>query len=279
MAFRLCDAESADDVDKAVFRLFWVEGAVQWQGVDGFVADVSHAESGGVGEEEGGVEFVDVVADEGVVPYESDEVREHLVYGRLVAQIGVGESIETCDLLGQRTLWVDELAVPFDRSAVPDADGPDLHDPVIAWREPGGLQVYGGVVVHHEVFGLDWLGLHLRDALRLLLESRLRVDFPCRHGESDGERHEGDDGDDGERQTAVAVVVEWCVDGACGEQRREDPVECALPHDCSSSASLAASRRARCSRLSISVCRSVIFRLRRSMRSLIFSTETCFLLP
>ena len=110
MAFRLCDAESADDVDKAVFRLFWVEGAVQWQGVDGFVADVSHAESGGVGEEEGGVEFVDVVADEGVVPYESDEVREHLVYGRLVAQIGVGESIETCDLLGQRTLWVDELA-------------------------------------------------------------------------------------------------------------------------------------------------------------------------
>lgn len=87
MAFRLCDAESADDVDKAVFRLFWVEGAVQWQGVDGFVADVSHAESGGVGEEEGGVEFVDVVADEGVVPYESDEVREHLVYGRLVAQI------------------------------------------------------------------------------------------------------------------------------------------------------------------------------------------------
>ena len=106
MAFRLCDAESADDVDKAVFRLFWVEGAVQWQGVDGFVADVSHAESGGVGEEEGGVEFVDVVADEGVVPYESDEVREHLVYGRLVAQIGVGESIETCDLLGQRTLRV-----------------------------------------------------------------------------------------------------------------------------------------------------------------------------
>ena len=102
MAFRLCDAESADDVDKAVFRLFWVEGAVQWQGVDGFVADVSHAESGGVGEEEGGVEFVDVVADEGVVPYESDEVREHLVYGRLVAQIGVGESIETCDLLGHR---------------------------------------------------------------------------------------------------------------------------------------------------------------------------------
>ena len=87
MAFRLCDAESADDVDKAVFRLFWVEGAVQWQGVNGFVADVSHAESGGVGEEEGGVEFVDVVADEGVVPYESDEVREHLVYGRLVAQI------------------------------------------------------------------------------------------------------------------------------------------------------------------------------------------------
>ena len=84
-----------------------------------------------LGEEEGGVEFVDVVADEGVVPYESDEVREHLVYGRLVAQIGVGESIETCDLLGQRTLWVDELAVPFDRSAVPDADGPDLHDPVI----------------------------------------------------------------------------------------------------------------------------------------------------
>mgnify|MGYP006888220967 FL=1 len=136
MAFRLCDAESADDVDKAVFRLFWVEGAVQWQGVDGFVADVSHAESGGVGEEEGGVEFVDVVADEGVVPYESDEVREHLVYGRLVAQIGVGESIETCDLLGQRTLWVDELAVPFDRSAVPDADGPDLHDPVIAGENP-----------------------------------------------------------------------------------------------------------------------------------------------
>lgn len=128
MIFGVADVERPDEVDDAMAVEFGAEGFGERQRVDRVEIGELDVVALGLGLDDGRVESVDVVSDEGVGAAEFDEARQCTGDGGAVCHEAVVDSGEFRDLCGYGFAGVDELAVGAGYLTVADADGAELDD-------------------------------------------------------------------------------------------------------------------------------------------------------
>ena len=226
MIFGVADVERPDEVDDAMAVEFGAEGFGERQRVDRVEIGELDVVALGLGLDDGRVESVDVVSDEGVGAAEFDEARQCLGDGGAVCHEAVVDSGEFRDLCGYGFAGVDELAVGAGYRTVADADGAELDDSRILVGQSGGFDVDACVVARQPVDGRSsGHGLRLAESDRLL-----GVDLSREVREQYGERDEEEDGQDCDQYAGILVVAEWRVYGGECEYRGEYPVEGAFAY-------------------------------------------------
>ena len=184
---------------------FGAEGFGERQRVDRVEIGELDVVALGLGLDDGSVESVDIVSDEGVGATEFDEARQCLGDGGAVCHEAVVDSGELLNLCGYGFAGVDELAVGAGYLAVADADGAELDDSRILVGQSGVFDVDACVVVRQSTGGRGPdRGFRLAESYRLF-----GVDLSREAREQYGERNEEENGQDCDQYAGILVVTEW----------------------------------------------------------------------
>ena len=167
-------------------------------------------------EQERHVETLDIMTDEGIRTDEIKKIRQNLVDGWLVRQIGVRDSGEPTHLWRNRHGRIDELAICGDRFAAANADRTKLDDLLIGGVKTSGLKVDGGVVSFHRLTDIAFPD-RLSIGLWFFPETSLWVGLLRHHAERYSENSAADES----RRTIIGHRGD-CVQGAGREQDSEE---------------------------------------------------------